>query len=95
MKAKKRVFVNHVVSTVRNQLRTKGDIIAEVEFSEEKFQEILMYISLIKEKAQRYNIEISEDVIPNSLLVFSKKAAMKGSTKTTNQIISNVLAVVK
>ncbi|MNL75257.1 hypothetical protein D3C87_2010310 [compost metagenome] len=66
-----------------------------MEFSEEKFQDILMHISLIKEKAQRYNIEISEDIIPNSLLVFSKKAAIKDDTRTINKIISNVLAVVK
>lgn len=96
MKAKERVFVNHIVTTVRKRLHSKGDIIEQIEYEEKEFQEILLYISLVKLKAQKYNIEIVEDVIPNALLVFSIiPNKNKSHTVTGKQVISNVLAAVK
>lgn len=85
MIAERKVFIEHVVKTVQNQLKNHGDVIVAAEFSPKVYQDILMFLPEIKQKARNLDMEIEEDVVPNALLALKKHEEKKDS-KTTEDL---------
>ncbi|MNT79085.1 hypothetical protein D3C72_2183870 [compost metagenome] len=75
MRYEKEVFIMHVLSTVERQLEIEllsgnKKIITAVEFSSNTYQGILMYLEDIQKEGRNQRIILTEEVIPESLIVF-------------------------
>lgn len=85
MIAERIVFIDHVVKTIQNQLKNHGDVIVAAEFSPKVYQDILMFLPEIKEKARNFDMELEEDVVPYALLALKKHEEKKDLKTTEDQ----------
>ncbi|MNT22474.1 hypothetical protein D3C72_1578570 [compost metagenome] len=65
----KNVFIKHVVNSIDHQVKVTEAVILTVQFNQNTYEGIRMYLNEIVSQGLKKGLEIEEDSVPNTLLV--------------------------